>query len=587
MARQDEIEQIKQKLKGYVSERGTSTETVNFLIDVSEQAFRYYNDRELCLMATSMAKEMLKGIIEEEFEMPLDIVLRRVGHLPNDLIELWWEIIKHETPYLLESHILYMERRREYTKKFYEPRRKTLKVVVDDLQKFDDDPEMKFYGLSLPSRVGKSTIGLFFLTWVACKRPNSHNAMGGHAGTLVKGFYKELLNFIVSEEYTFVDIFAYMHPNRTCLRDKSAEDYTITLDRPDRFATLTCRGIDATWTGAVDVSKDGYLYVDDLVRDRQHSLSPVRMEETYQEYLNKMVDRKNDGAKELMVGTLWNVLDPLERIRKQFANDPRYMFRRIPALNDDDESNFDYEINGFSTQYYRDMRDRLDNAEWMAKYQQQPFVREGLLFPVNGLRYFDGLMQDEAKRVVAVCDPAFGGGDSLSMPICYETYYGTKYIIDWIHNKGTQKTTIPLIISKIIEHHIVLIQIEKNNGGGLFAENLKKALAEQNIGFCRIVIKNAPNKMAKEDKISGYSDYVKDNFIFLMASKYVGSEYKTYRRGSEYQQAIDEMTMYTAEGKNPHDDAPDAITQLAMFYESTSNGKVTAVVNPFMMAGGY
>ena len=104
----------------------------------------------------------------------------------------------------------------------------------------------------------------------------------------------------------------------------SADEFTITLGDPDRFATVTCRGIDGTWTGAVDVSKDGYLYVDDLVRDREHSLSPTRMENTYQEYLNKMVDRKNDGARELMVGTLWNVLDPLERMRKQYEHDPRY-----------------------------------------------------------------------------------------------------------------------------------------------------------------------------------------------------------------------------------------------------------------------
>ena len=583
MARAEEAKEIERKIKEYAYREGNNTQTVKFLTDVSQQAYYYYNSRPLCLTATGLAKEALKNVIEYEFGTPFDVVIRQFGHLPNELIDMWWEILLHETPYLFESHVEYMEHKREYSKKFYAPRKQTLHVVANDLQRLDDDPILKFYGLSMPSRVGKSTICLDFLTWVASKRPNSHNAMGGHAGTLVKGFYKELLNFIVSPEYAFADIFAYMHPNCTILRDKSAEDYTITLDRPDRFATITCRGIDATWTGAVDVSKDGYLYVDDLVRDRQHSLSPVRMEETFQEYLNKMVDRKNDGAKELMVGTLWNVLDPLERIRIQYQNDPRYMFRRIPALDENDESNFAYEINGFSTQYYRDMRERLDNAEWMAKYQQQPFVREGLLFPSDGLRYFNGVITDEIKRVVAVCDPAFGGGDSLSLPICLETIGGQKYIIDWIHNKGTQKTTIPLIISKIQQHHIVHIQLERNNGGKLFEENLKKAMAEQNVISCKVVSKSAPNKMAKEDKISGYSDFIKDNFIFLMPAKSVEMDESIplYVRGAEYQSAIDELTMYTAQGKNPHDDAPDSITQLAMFYEVAQNGTVQAIKNPF------
>lgn len=232
----------------------------------------------------------------------------------------------------------------------------------------------------MPSRVGKSTICIFFLAWVSLRRPNSHSAMGGHSGILAKGFYKELMNLFTTEEYTFSELFYFWNPeyaNKPLVTDKSADEFTITLGNPDRFATVTCRGIDGTWTGAVDVSKDGYLYVDDLVRDREHSLSPMRMENTYQEYLNKMVDRKNDGARELMVGTLWNVLDPLERMRKQYENDPQYRFRRIPALDENDESNFDYEINGFSTAYYRDMREKLDKAEWEAKFMQRPFVREG------------------------------------------------------------------------------------------------------------------------------------------------------------------------------------------------------------------
>ena len=172
----------------------------------------------------------------------------------------------------------------------------------------------------MPSRTGKSTICILFLLWIAMKRPNSHSAMGGHSGILAKGFYKELLNMMTGEEYTFQEMFIFWHPkyaNKAFPTDKSAEDFTITIGDHDRFATITCRGIDGTWTGAVDVSRDGYLYVDDLVRDRQHSLSPTRMEDTFQEYLNKMVDRKNDGAKELMVGTLWNVVDPLESIRNK------------------------------------------------------------------------------------------------------------------------------------------------------------------------------------------------------------------------------------------------------------------------------
>ena len=69
-----------------------------------------------------------------------------------------------------------------------------------------------------------------------------------------------------------------------------------------------------------------------MVRDRQESLSASRLEGRYQDYLNLLVDRKNDGTRELMVGTRWNVLDPLGRVEKQYKDNPRYRFRKIPAL---------------------------------------------------------------------------------------------------------------------------------------------------------------------------------------------------------------------------------------------------------------
>ena len=452
-------------------------------------------------------------------------------------------------------------------------------------------------------RVGKrcipthnSTICIFFLAWIALKRPNSHSAMGGHSGVLAKGFYKELINIITTEEYTFKELYDYFHPeyaDKPFPTDKSADEFTITLGDPDRFATITCRGIDGTWTGAIDVSADGYLYVDDLVRDRQHSLSPQRMEDTFQEYLNKMVDRKIGGAKELIVGTLWNVLDPLQRISIQYERDERYAFRRIPALNENDESNFDYEVNGFSTEYYRDMRERLANAEWMAKYQQSPYVREGLLFPQEELKYSDGLIDDGTWIVTALCDPAFGGADSLSMPVKLEhKESGKKTIIDWVFKKGTQNITIPLVVDAIIRNDITELKIEKNSGGGLYADNLKKELEKRGYNHCKITTFSASTKMDKMERIKAYSDYVKDNYYFLMESRYVPTAQedeingiKRFRRNEMYNNAMNELHMITSEGKNPHDDSADAITLMALNDEKPIN-RVEAIANPFR-TGGY
>jgi hypothetical protein len=590
-----ELENLISDCEKYITQNGIDENIINTYCDVCQLA-KDEKKTDLMLKCTDRTKELINKYCTDPKQFngkdiwEVEKVVQDSGsELP--LLNQFYDVLKLESYYNFESFMLYMERKRNWTKRFYFPRRKTLNVVVKDLEDLEKRI-IKFYGLSMPSRVGKSTICIFFLAWVSLRRPNSHSAMGGHSGILAKGFYKELMNLFTTEEYTFSELFYFWNPeyeNKPLVTDKSADEFTITLGNPDRFATVTCRGIDGTWTGAVDVSKDGYLYVDDLVRDREHSLSPTRMENTYQEYLNKMVDRKNDGARELMVGTLWNVLDPLERMRKQYEKDPKYRFRRIPALNENDESNFSYEINGFSTDYYRDMREKLDKAEWEAKFMQRPFVREGLLFPTDELRYFNGILPDGDFRRIGVTDIAWGGGDSLSMPIGAEYDNGDVYIYDWVFNKGPKEVTIPLVVGRIIGNKIRQTRFEGNVGGDLYCQYVDEKLQEQDYK-CSCTSRKAPNKIEKLSKIIAYSGDIKRKFIFLDSHKITQEQMKKdadlgivrYRRNEEYQAAMDELTMFVSIGGNDHDDAADGLTQLEMFIENPNNtAKAEAMKNPF------
>lgn len=489
--------------------------------------------------------------------------------------ETYYAALLFEAPHLFESYLYYMERYRDPSRRFYEPREKTLSVVAQDLQDLEDQL-IKFYGLSLPARTGKSSIAIFFLAFHMGRHPNSHNAMGGHSGILAKGFHKELLNLISTPEYAFAEIFpGVVDKTGQVIESKSAEDLTINLGKPDRFPTMTCRGIDGTWTGAIDISADGILYTDDLIRDREHSLSASREENTYQEYLNKMVDRMNDGASELMIGTLWNVMDPLERERKRRVNDPRSRFRRIPALDEiTDESNFAYAINGFSTEYYRNMRSRLDKAEWMAKYQQKPFVREGLLLAADELRYWNGILPDGDYRIVAACDVAWGGGDSVSMPIGAEYENGDVYIIDWVFDNGPKEITIPLVVGAILAYKIRQIRFEANNGGDMYCLKVSEELQKQKFA-CSCTHKKAPGRMEKMSKMQAYAGNIKRNFIFLTEGSPTSAQLeedkrlgiKHFYRTSAYQRAMEEANTTSMTGDNVHDDACDGLTQLAMVVE--------------------
>lgn len=513
--------------------------------------------------ALSDLLDMAKVIADPEGDHDLayalkltNFIKRKIPTLPSSIVlnQLYWQAMKFEAPHRFESFLLYMEKNRSPKKRFYQPRAKTLHVVVEDLQDLEDGL-IEFYGLSLPPRVGKSTVCIFFLAWCAGRHPDLHNAMGGHSGILAKGFYKEFLNLITSPEYTYSEIF----PNVT-LESKSSDEYTVNLNDPDRFATLTCRGIDGTWTGAVDISAGGYLYVDDLIRDRTESLSPIRLENRYQDYLNVMVDRKNDGAKELMVGTRWCVADPLGRNEEKFKGNPKARFRKIPALNENDESNFNYDYGlGFSTEYYKNLRDRLDKNEWMAKYQQRPFVREGLIFPIDELEYYNGVLPDGDCLTAAACDVAWGGGDSLSMP--FGKLFGSAddgpiYIPDWIFNKGDKYVTKPLVVAKTMQQKPNMVRFEANNGGDEYAEDVDRLLREQ--GFkTNISWAKASNQVGKMAKIIQYAPDIKRRFRFL----------KPELQSDEYKDAMEELGMLTQVGKNEHEDSADGLVQLFQLFD--------------------
>lgn len=498
-----------------------------------------------------------------------DFIMRKIPTLPPSagMNELYWEALKFEAPHRFESFLLYMERKRRPEKRFYQPRRKTLHIVAEDLQDLEDG-KLDFYGLSMPPRVGKSTICIFFLAWVIGKRPESHNAMSGHSGILADRFYTDVLKLTTSEEYTFSEIF----PNVTAPKTSSDKN-ELRYDEIESFATLTCRGIDGTWTGAVDISADGYLYVDDMVRDRTESLSPKRLENRYQDYLNVLVDRKNDGSRELMVGTRWNVLDPLGRVEKENKNNPRYRFRKIPALNEHDESNFEYDYGkGFSTQYYRDMREKLDRNEWMAKFMQNPFIREGLLFPLDELNYYGGVLPDGDYITAAACDVAWGGGDSLSMPFgkAFESREdGPVYISDWIFNQGDKYVTKPLVVAKTLQHKPNMERFEANNGGDEYAESVDAMLKEQ--GFkTNITWAKASNQIGKMAKIIQYAPDIKRRFWFL----------KPELQDEEYKNAMEELGMITQVGKNEHEDSADGLVQLLQLIDGGDVAKTEIIDSP-------
>lgn len=445
-----------------------------------------------------------------------------------------------------DSYLIYLEWNRPAKKKFYLPRRKVLKTLVQDLQDLADRVIL-FLGISLPPRVGKSTLCIMFMTWIMGKHPDAANVMSGHSDKLTDGFYREILSIITDHEtYLWHEVFPDVK-----LVDTSAKNETVDLNSKKRFPTITCRSIGGTLTGAVEIGEEGVLYSDDLIEDLEESLNPDRLQAKYDAYLNQLKDRKKDNALELMVGTRWNVFDPLGRIQDQYENDPAYRFRVIPALDENDESNFDYDFGvGFSTEYYHDMRASIDDATWWAKYMGQPYVREGLLFPQSELNYYNGVLPDGEPVKKAVCDVAWGGGDSLSMPFAY-IFGDSVYIHDVIFSNGDKKVTYPLVVGKTKQHLPSTERFEANNGGSEYADKIDELLRKDGVHI-NIYSRRAPNTQSKLARIIQYAPDIRQ--FYFIAPKYQSKEYKKF---------MAEVTTFVQTGKNAHDDACDSLAMLA------------------------
>lgn len=99
-----------------------------------------------------------------------------------------------------DAYLQYVEFDREPSKRFYLPRRRIIRPIVDSLQQIEDD-ELDLLAISQPPGTGKSTLGIFFLSWQMGKYPDMPNLASAHSDKLTRSFYDGVLSIITDPEY--------------------------------------------------------------------------------------------------------------------------------------------------------------------------------------------------------------------------------------------------------------------------------------------------------------------------------------------------------------------------------------------------
>ncbi len=466
------------------------------------------------------------------------------------------------------DYLFYIEWNREPAKRFYQPRMKYLAPMVEAYQDVHDG-KLDLLTISQPKRTGKSQTGINYVNFISGEHPERSTLMEGTGDALVKSFYDGCLEILLDgNEYLHHDVFENSRVVGT-----NADLKVINLQSKKRFPTIMCRSIDASQVGLSEATN--LLYLDDLVQGREEALDRNRLDKKWEVLRGDVLGRRIEGTPIVAAGTRYSLYDPIGKLQ-EIADDMGWRWRaiEIPALDiETDESNYEHERDGkkiFTTEYLRHERDMLSEEQWESEFQQQPFEARGLMFPEKSLNRYFKLPPDKAPdAVIAACDTADKGSDSVMLPVAY-LYGEDVFIEDCVFDNGAPGVTKPRCAKMLFQHKVARAQFESNNAGEYYARDVEEEVKRLG-GNTSITLKRSIAN--KHTRIEMASDNIIKHFYFKHRS--------LYKPSSDYGKMMKELTTYTRSGKNAHDDAPDGMAMLENMIRDLVIGTAKVVQRPF------
>jgi predicted phage terminase large subunit-like protein len=399
-------------------------------------------------------------------------------------------------------------------------------------QAFQDiaDGKMETLSVSFPPRAGKSYITTLFCAWIIGKYPTESVMRNTCTARLAYKLSRDTRDILVGEKFQSV------FPDVKLSQDNKAMDGWST--NQSRNVAYFGQGVGGTIIG-FGASK--LAITDDLFKSMEDAMSETVREKTHSWKHATHDSRLEKGCAQIDIGTRW-VRDDVIGVN---SSEGRYNKEIVvPALIDG--VSFCESVQ--STEKFLEMKGRMPDEIWQAEYMQQPVDVEGRIF--ENLHTFTDVkwVKDNSEGCLAYIDVADEGGDFLAMAVGH--LIGTDvYITDVVFTKGNTDVTIPLCAEILNKEKPRYTRVETNGMGALFVKMLRK---ETNVSI--IGINNSTNKATRIFMNSGFVN----NFM----------KFQDTDKGAHFQ-FIQALGKYSHEGKNKNDDAPDCITGLAMFFQTT------------------
>ena len=555
--------------KRLIKEKGCKAEYADALYKYGRYADDHENDLELCLDAMSAARDCIEGYVKDKTGFGIwDVYDRmRKQDVYLDEANLYFDILLYEAQKKrFDSFMLYIEKDRERKDRFYLPRRKCLMKlgIVQALQDMLDD-KLDILSISLPPGTGKTTLEKFFHAGVMGWYPKDFNLFCSHSADITRMYYDGVLSIVTDVEYLWRDVFPNLKVSST-----NAKLGQINIGQYKPFQNLMTASVGSEMAGKVRAGK--FLMVDDMIGKLEEALNINTLDKLWGVYAADFRQRKYDGCKELHIATRWSVHDIIGRLERVYEGNDRARFLAFPDIDPQTgESNFLYDINGLSAEFFHDQELVMDEVTYRCLYKNDPVEREGLLYNADELRYYVSLPLKEPDAVLAVCDTKEKGIDFMVLPVLYQ-YGNDYYLVDCICSDNSDYgIQTERVLNILMDYSVQQCEFESNLGGSRFAYEVEGKLNELG-GRCNITTK--PTETNKETRIIVNADWIKKNVLFKAKDLWgVKTDYSIFMFW---------LLSYSVAGKNKHDDVPDCMANFALFVANKYRVKQAAVLhNPF------
>ena len=420
---------------------------------------------------------------------------------------------------------------------FYAEDRAFLHDLADKLQWFVEEAEEQIMVVNMPPRHGKSRTATNFVKWLFGKYGKDIKVMtGSYNETLSGTFAKQVRDGIAEKKTAGVTVFNDIFPNtKIKYGEAAAQKWALEGSQVANYLATSPTGT-ATGFGC------NIMIIDDVIKNAEEAYNANTLEKLKSWFTDTMLSRTENGFKLIVIMTRWSSEDLAGFILSSFKDVVHVNYKAVL----DDGSMLCPKI--LSAEDYALKTKNMNKDIVAANYQQEPIDIKGRLY--STIKTYSELPVDDKgnsllRYLLNYTDTADVGSDYLCS-ICYGMYEGSYYILDVLYTKDAMEITEPATALMLTRNNIGCAVIESNNGGRGFARNVDrecKALGNRHTNVKWFT--QTKNKIAR---ILSNSTSVMNNVYFPVNWE------------DRWPEFARDIKRYQKEGKNEHDDAPDALT---------------------------